>query len=617
MKLTPLENPRQLIDKFLAERHLSLEACARLVDPYGFQLHEPELLPNAEEFVRFLHQSKDKVIGIIPDYDADGVLSGTVLNVALSLMGFNNKRFLYAPTTLTGYGTSIASVNELLEAQPDTELIITTDNGIAAFEGIAYARSLGIDVLVSDHHLGSPKDVAANVIVDPNQYKPNPYPFKDISGTVVIWKLMLLYAKRYTNYPIYEAVMKLVSLAGLSTISDVMPLLDENRTILNAAIDLLKNPNEFTNVSDIRVLSSEYYEMVEGFRCLLDQLESDGALKYGFDEETFGFTLAPILNSPRRMTDRSLLAFDLFRARFRGLNASDVARDLVNLNSIRKLQVQQISREVLTKCDFKGQLGIAICVNAKGGFAGLLAGTIVRQTHLPTFVFSCESEQTETLVDPMALPANTVVTASGRAPSWCHLYHAFQEIRKAHPTWIHAGGGHAQAMGMSLYSQYWDDFCEAFNEQIKQQYEAYLDKVDVEIKRPGIGLTFDERFENRADFLIDRNAGAVLVEAIDKLNRLKPFGQGFRKPTFSLVCTVNTISARYMGADKQHVRFNIAPNFNLIQWNNADYWRNVFDDQDSVTVEVVGTLSINCFNGVQDAQMIVDEVDILDNNSES
>ena len=156
------------------------------------KITSPLEMKDAQKWVDVLHTRKGTPIGIIPDYDADGVLSGSLLYGALYELGFDDVT-LYPPRIDTGYGMSKQSVEELMELNPNIQTILTTDNGIAAFEGVAYAKELGLTVLVSDHHLGSEEEPVFDVAVNPNRHA-DPSTFKGGAGTVVIWKLMTLYA---------------------------------------------------------------------------------------------------------------------------------------------------------------------------------------------------------------------------------------------------------------------------------------------------------------------------------------------------------------------------------------------------------------------------------------
>ena len=229
---------QQTIQALMRKRKWTTESLAKLTQSSVADLHDPLLMENMASFVDELHTHKDKTITIIPDYDADGILSGSLLAGSLSLFGFKSVH-VYAPTTHTGYGVTVNSSMDALRQFPDTDVVITTDNGSNAFEGVAYLRNLNIPVLVTDHHKAGTED-PTQICVNPNR-PTDTYPFKGLSGTGVIWKAMQAYAQTYTGEREQRLVDFLIILVGISTISDVMPLLDENRYIVQESVKLLQD----------------------------------------------------------------------------------------------------------------------------------------------------------------------------------------------------------------------------------------------------------------------------------------------------------------------------------------------------------------------------------------
>ena len=164
-------------------------------------LHDPFLYTNMDTLITALHDFKmeqerrpEKLLIVDTDYDTDGIMSAAVLTAALACFGINHR--VYIPSMEDGYGLNVKAVNDMLQTYNNVSIILTADNGTNAYEGIDYANSLGIPVLVTDHHIGSSKPANAKVIVNPN-VPTDFYPYKGNAGATVAWKTMMAYAKKY------------------------------------------------------------------------------------------------------------------------------------------------------------------------------------------------------------------------------------------------------------------------------------------------------------------------------------------------------------------------------------------------------------------------------------
>ena len=638
MSVTQERVANPLIQAFLTRRGLALGDLDYLMNPNVTHEHDPYLLRGVSDWIDLLHTHKGEAVAVIPDYDADGVLSGTLARVGLSILGFGDV-YVYPPKASDGYGMSETSVDQVLAHAPDTKVIVTTDNGSVADTGIAYAKSKGLVVLVTDHHV-SKRPSIADAHVNPNaqEHVDETYPFCDISGTAVIYKVLCAYAKRYQSDDVTQALLgTLVFLVGVSTISDVMPLLDENRYYVTEAVNML---TRFTkNASYERLMSysdtplDQYFRGVE---LLVKTLTDRGRLKFGINANTFGYVIGPMLNSPRRMTGDSKLAFDLFQTTKSSLNLdnwvppSDV---LYDLNEERKAYVRTLTSGLFKHIEQDSHIDplyfTVVSITTRGGVVGLLSGDFVKRYGLPNITFGVPSGHTTSQQDgeinPKLTNTSVMLSGSGRAPAGFDMYRFITHIDKSYPGLIETWGGHAQAVGITVCADKFDDF--------RYVYVSHLIKLLEDISETVDGAGNDVRaLPLDVDFMIDTPAYQDVVasgyapvfaipitgdgplihnpsvrELIEFIEKLEPFGHGFTEPTFGLVFNIQQVTKREMGADKQHVKFTLPNGLSVIHWNGADLYRHDGFGDDFRTFAVEGVLNINHFNGVDTLQLITNK----------
>lgn len=645
-----------IIQTFLHNRALTDADVAYLRQPRRDHQHDPRQLRDVDRWIDILHAVKQRSaaqafpIAIIPDYDADGVLSGTLARVGLSLLGFGDA-YLYAPKTKDGYGLTRRSVDNVTAAQPDTRVIITTDNGSNAHDGIKYAKSLGLVVLVTDHHLAE-ADPVADAVVNPNRHlggTTESYPYTDISGTAVIYKTLQAYALKYQPdvLPTFETLILLV---GMSTISDVMPLRDENRYYVTEAVDMLKRFVDGHSYE--RMMSYDDTPLGQYFRgvdLLVMTLNQQGKLKYGINADTFGFTTGPILNSPRRMMGESEIAFDLFRTTRDMLYEPEFnspSDTLYALNEARKAHVKGLTASLFSYIDQTGPVGASHTVfNARmgGGIAGLLSGSFTQQYNLPSIAFShpgIEGVNQDINLATDGLGSDVTLSGSARSPEYFDLHQFLGMLDKAHPGLIVSWGGHAQAAGIKIRAVDFDRFRSVFARglmAIAEQAETthglslgetatnvlpiageYLLTSDiyVEISSRGVletpeSVTVIEVPHNSP--LHRKDVPTALSEAIAFFDSLAPYGQGFKAPTFSVMFKMTDVKAFYMGQDKQHAKLTMNNGLSIIKWNDAPLFRDSVPEglPDHRIFVATGELSVNEFNGRVNLQLMANSIELV------
>lgn len=645
------QNP--VIAAFLKRRGLSPEDLAYIQSPAAEHQHDPFLLDGVEHWIDVLHSKKGEKIAIMPDYDADGVLSGTLLRVALDLCGFGDA-YLYNPKTRDGYGLTPRSVDNIQDACPHATTLITTDNGSNALEGVKYAKEKGWSVLVTDHHVAL-ADPVADAVVNPNRrhrMHVSKYPFSEISGTAVIYKVMTAYAAKYIpDAQVKQDLESLLLLVGMSTISDVMPLVNENRYFVTESVKMLERfvashtPQRAQLHAETPL--GDYYRGMDLLVATLNRMQK---LKYGVNSDTFGFTIGPMLNSPRRMLGDSAPGFALFQSKRTTLETASeapISDELYLLNEDRKTYVRALTAKLFEHIEGHDDLYPSDCAifNAEmlGGVAGLLANSFTTKFDLPSIAFSVPA-LSSTLpdgYDPINVSVAGLQTISGsaRAPGWFNIYAFLTDIQNDYPGLILGWGGHPQAAGITLLAENYTKFRGVFTARLKQVlYEVSLQQEDVVPFPIPVGgeflfatdtcISLAKGFTGETPFHVIPAQGkkpvaqnSELMAAARFFVNTAPFGQGFPEPTFTVVFAMEEVKPFYMGADKQHAKFTLPNGLAVIDWNAADMYRLADvtgfakDEQpvDERLFSVTGKLSINEFNGRESLQLIANDVVALHN----
>jgi len=601
------------IQAFLDRRGLHMDDVAALQSPSASLMHDPYLLKGMGTFVSYLRHIYEtrQVIGIVPDYDADGVLSGTLLRVGLDMLGFTQVHMIH-PHTKDGYGLNVRRVDELLDAYPATQVLMTTDNGSNAHEGVRYAKDKGLTVLVTDHHL-STRDPEADCSVNPNRSVDDSYPFPSISGTAVVYKVLEAYARRY--YPDkLPALDPLLLLVGLSTVADVMPLLDENRYFVVRGLHWLKVYAE--RVKDGPVTHSHRY--MQGLYAWLRTLTTQGLFNYRIDYSSFGFLLGPMLNSPRRMTGSSALGFQLFHG---SRDPYVIAESLLALNTERKQLVQRTTYRLFGYLQDKDPLDhMVFAMGVRAGIAGLLASQFEKRYHLPSIAFAVQTSL-DGVVEDVEADGEGRLHGSARAPLGFDLHAMLSRIDKANPGLIVSWGGHKEAAGITLKRSAYATFKRLFCEAVRHVLPS-----DTAVPEPQTGydfvLLYDTDYVDRLPYTLPLTSHDVrkvsdeetseMVEAIAFFDTLQPFGQAFPAPRVLVPFSTDDVQTTFMGTEKQHVKFTWG-DLSLIQWKAADLLRLRFGARTGpFLLGAYGSLSLNTFRGRTSVQVMIDQLEEME-----
>ena len=575
----------RLIDEFNIITNMTPELYDQLVNSKPSDWHDGSLLHRSREWIDFLYTLRGKVITVIPDYDADGLMSGDTIYAALYALGWTTVN-MYYPTMATGYGLSEESLEEALGMFPDTEVIITTDNGIKAYAGVKKAKELGLYVLVTDHHPGVELEPDADVIVDPNSFYDDTYPFKSISGGEVAYKLMVYYAQTYGTVEQLELVQALYPFAGISAVADMMEMLDENRFLVKETVKFLSN---FTVNQHA---PKEYLRPFKGLWAILEELRDNGKLKYGVDADTIGFYISPMLNASRRVMSTSKYAFQVFM-QDDVLQARSYARELWRINEYRKARSNALSQSAIE--NWSGFDSLVTIIDAGVGYAGLVSGKLTNIFDLPTVVFSHELTGDGLLVDDAMIESGYHLHGSGRAPEWFNLNAAMTRISELNPEWFVSWGGHEGALGCVIKSDYLHEFRFALAQQVGRVIE--------QLKQSKVTLV-----KNVIE-LHDSDAGLV-PEYCEYIGKLEPFGQGFGRVPVSYEIEMGTLlDMRLMGSEKQHLKLK-TQGFDVLIWNYREKLNieKIMSGARGSIVTVIGKVGLNEWNGNVISQVLVDSI---------
>ncbi|KRG83311.1 ssDNA exonuclease RecJ [Stenotrophomonas daejeonensis] len=455
------------------------------------QLHAPELLGGMPAAVELLAAAiaGGKRILVVGDFDCDGATACAVGVRGLRLLGARDVVHAVPNRMVHGYGLSPSLVAELAVLEPD--LLVTVDHGIACHAGVAAAKALGWQVLVTDHHLPGKQLPPADAIVDPN-LGGDAFPSKALAGVGVIFYVLMALRRHLREQGAFADqpepdLLALLDLVAVGTVADLVALDDNNRALVAAGLRRLRAGKGCV-----------------GLRALIEASGRDARRLTASD---IGFALGPRLNAAGRLEDMALgiellLTEDAAQAR-------EIAALLEEINSERRA-VQQlmtddaelaVSRALLAD---DGQHPAAACLfdaEWHPGVVGLVASKMKDRLHRPVIAFA------------PAEPGAAMLRGSARSIPGFHVRDALAAVDARHPGLIDKFGGHAMAAGMSLPLERLDAFRSAFEQQVL----ATLDPASLQRQL----LSDGELSAAELDF---RHAEALRLAG--------PWGQGFPEPLF-------------------------------------------------------------------------------------
>ncbi len=428
----------------------------KFLDPSLEDLHDPYLLHDMEKAVKRIRQAieRGELILVYGDYDADGMTSASIVKESLEQLGA--ECLIYLPNRFTdGYGPN-ASVYKYFIEQQGVSLIVTVDNGVAGHEAIDLAQSMGVDVIVTDHHSMPEVLPDAYAIVHPEHQEAD-YPFKHLAGCGVAFKLACALLE--------EVQVELLDLVAIGTIADMVSLTDENRVMVQYGLEVLRNTQ--------RIGLQELFEVA-------------GISSSDLTEETVGFQLAPRLNALGRLDDPNP-AIDLLTG-FDDEEVHEIALMIQEKNEERKEIVQAIYEEAKSLVDPNKSVQVLAKEGWNPGVLGIVAGRLLEELGQTVIVLNIEDGRAK---------------GSARSIEAVDIFEALDPHREL----FIAFGGHAGAAGMTLEAEQLDALSEILEAYVKDKgidakgkSQLYLDE---ELDLENLNLDTVKSFERLAPFGMD------------------------------------------------------------------------------------------------------------------
>jgi single-stranded-DNA-specific exonuclease len=406
-------------------------------------------LTGIETAVVLLEQAieQNKSILIIGDFDADGATSTALAVRALKSFGAEKVNYLVPNRFEFGYGLTPEIVEYARQYDPD--VIVTVDNGISSLQGVETANSLGIKVVVTDHHLAGHELPAADAIVNPNQ-PGDKFPSKVIAGVGVIFYVMLALRNRLRESNWFQQqqikdpnLAELLDLVALGTVADVVPLDYNNRIMVSQGLARIRAGYCCKGIQALVKIAGRQ----------LNRLQA----------QDLGFVVGPRLNAAGRLDDMSLGIACLLTENEDA--ALEYAEQLNQLNQERKsieLDMQSKALSILqTIAPQKIDMGICLYdPNWHQGVIGILASRIKDKYHRPVIAFADAGDDAQT--------GQAIIKGSARSVSGVHIRDVLDTVATHHPGLVSKFGGHAMAAGLTLYKKDFEQFAVAFNEEVSQ-----------------------------------------------------------------------------------------------------------------------------------------------------
>ena len=469
----------------------SIDKAKNFFRPKLDSLHDPYLMKDMEKAVDRVNKGKKEKILIIGDYDVDGTTSTSMLYAYFKQREF--EVLYYIPDRYKeGYGVSLESIDYADENS--VKLIITVDCGIKAVNEVKYANSKGIDVIVCDHHLPDVDLPKAHSVLNPKQLDCR-YPFKDLCGCGIAYKLISAHNIKSANKLNIRSLLDFVALA---TISDMMPLIDENRVMVFHGL------NEINNNPRL------------GLRNFLKSLNK-------VDESKISFNIGPRINAAGRMKNGKIIV-DLLTEEDAN-KANSLSNEVEYLNLKRRSIEKKVYEKVIKKIDNTKYSNIIYGQNFSTGVLGIVASRLIEKSYKPTIIITDFDEN--------------LLTGSVRSVSGFDVYVALTKCEK----FLYQFGGHKFAAGIKIEKSKLNGFIEHFEKTVQESVDGIM-------------------FERNYKYDIEVPFSELTVKNVKLISRMSPFGLENRRPVFRADnCTI-VDDLKFVGKESQVVKSYILDSFN-------------------------------------------------------
>ena len=527
-------NLSNLVAKILSNRNIlgremQEDDIKKFLNPTRDDFYDPFLLPDMEQAVERIEQAinNNEKILIYGDYDADGITSTTILIKFFKEIGVEVDK--YIPNRLEeGYGINNKALEEIKNRGID--LIITVDTGITANDQVKYANELGLDVIITDHHEPSDEIPKAVAVIDAKR-KNNKYPFNQLAGCGIAFKLTQAISIKRKLEP--SKYLKNLDIVSIGTISDLVPLVDENRVIVKLGLMLVKQTKNI------------------GLRKLLlkSQLKE-------LDSTSISFGITPRINAAGRLGNQND-ALNLFITE----DAKEAERLSEILNSYN-IERQKIGNKIYEEAisQLKDEEKNCIILGKEDwhhGVIGIVSSKITEKFNKPSILLCFE---------------NNIAKGSGRSVPGFDLYKAISSTKE----YLLGFGGHTMACGLSLTVENFERFKKEITKYIDENLD--ISKLEKEIYIDEI-LTIDD----------------LDIEEIKELKSLEPFGEENPEPII-MYENVEINGIRTLSENK-HLKLSLKKNDKIIDAIGFNLGELAEKYKIGDTIDIVGNIEINSFNG--------------------
>ena len=533
----------KLLATILANRGIVEEKqIDKFLHPKRSDFYNPYEMPDMEIAVNRIAkaiENKEKTI-IYGDYDVDGITSVTVLKSFLEERGLKVDE--YIPNRLNeGYGLNNKAV-ETIASQGYT-LMITVDCGISAIEEVKYANELGIETIITDHHEPGNELPDALAVVDAKR-KDNKYPVRTLAGVGVVFKLLQAIGMRLGLEE--KEYLKYLDIVCIGTISDIVPLVDENRVIVKLGLKLVEQTK---NLGLRSILKSAGYSKI--------------------DSTTISFGVAPRINASGRMGHQED-ALKLFLSK--EINeVNELTQKLNDYNRIRQETEKNIYAEAIKQIEkdnlAKRNTIVVMGKNWHHGVIGIVSSKITEMYFKPSILL-CEEDD--------------YGKGSGRSIPGFDLYEALTECKD----FIDRFGGHSMAIGINIKKENFENFKDKLEEIATQKHIEDI----VPILKIDAQVSLDE----------------ISKDMVDSLKELEPFGEENKTPLF-VFKNLKIDSIRALSEGK-HLKLTLKDSKNIVNAIGFNLGELTNEYKIDDRVDVVGNLEINSFNGMENIQINIKDI---------
>lgn len=547
----------EIIARVLANRKISsLKTSFQFFEPELESLYNPFALKDMEKATNRIidNINQQKPIFIYGDYDVDGTTGASMLYLALSDMGMQVVPYIPSRES-EGYGLSKIGINKAHEQ--NINLILTCDCGINAFEPIKYANSLGIDVIITDHHIPDEKLPDAYAILNPKRADCE-YPFQFLCGGGVAFKLVCALAEKL-DIELSE-MYKYLDLVTLGTCADMVPIVDENRIIVKHGLELLSNGSK------------------PGIKALLESVGlNDKSLNVG--QLVFG--VAPKINAAGRLGDANR-SVELLTTND-DKRAKSLANELIHENTKRQAIQQEVVDAAFNSINANIDLTSDRAIVLAGkewhpGVIGIVASKVKEEFHRPTVIISYDKEG--------------LGKGSARSITGVDLYKALS----ASSHYLEDFGGHAMAAGLTVKEESFNSFKELFTHFVNENTSS--DDLIPTITLEGILKLKD-----------------INSRFMDFLNKLAPYGPGNMRPNFASKRVEVIGNPRVIG-NGDHIIFKIRQNQKVISaigFNMSEHYEKLIK---GLPIDLVYAIETNEWQGRTTVQLNVRDIKMSTQNKE-